>query len=72
MTNIELQACHAIINLSYTLGEISKTTKRIANSLEGALAFLYQQSVEANTSSLSKQTKKKTCLTKKKTCLRSE
>ena len=34
MTNIEVNACHAIISLSHTMGEIAKSLSRIANILE--------------------------------------
>lgn len=36
MTNIELNACRAIIDLSYTMGEIAKSLSRIANILEAS------------------------------------
>lgn len=34
MTNIEVNACQAIISLSHTMGDIAKSLSRIANVLE--------------------------------------
>ena len=34
MTNIEVNTCRAIISLSHTMGDISKSLSRIANILE--------------------------------------